>query len=418
MGSTSTVGYTGSGRSPAASQRRGSGPCSGPRVVLAGLDTLHLGFRCPEARPHLRQLRALVEDTAAKPKGERLLRLSDGSEWVVGGGTKFHVGSLERGGIKVLVTRDGLPKNPELSVEVGSRACHELGPAGAWRRAEGLAHELFDRPPRSAVLSRVDPCVDVAGLDLGRTDQDEWVTRLRAAKVRGTEAEDEVDWQRWRSGSAVNSIRWGSRTSGLMVRAYDKIREMREQSNKVWFWDMWARHNGGEPPTGVWRVEAELRRTALRGDWWPRQEGPALPVDTLSGLERALPAIWRDLMGSRLRWTVPAGANRARWELRDEWRLIADLDWSKWGFAAAEGDHVPAAQAKTDYASLLPILRGLAVRAGALRGLDDLAEAFGVILRDVVALDLELGRDATAEMREFLAQAAPAAAPESVGAVA
>lgn len=429
MGRPSPAKYTGSGVPDTTGRRSESGERSG-RIVLAGVDTLHVGLRSKNARLRLRQVRELLEEVAHAPKGERLVRFSDGSDWAVGGPTRWAVGSVERGGIKALLGREGLENNPEVTVEVGSRACWELGLHGAWRAAQGIGRELLDCEPSATLVSRVDPCVDVAGFDFGATAREAWVAKLRAGRERGPEDEED-DRQRWYTATETNSLRWGSRASGAIVRVYDKVREIREQSGKTWLFPMWARKNGGEWPREVWRVELELKRKALRGEARPERSwavaGPGLPVDTLEGLERALPAIFREYVTSRLRLCVPSDRdrNRSRWDLHPVWQAVADVPWREWA-GLREGDHVAAEQAQADYRKLLSGAMGYMEALGAALSLrldskgEDPAEVFARVMRDGLDLFAELGRDWAAEVREKATRhaPAPAAAPGPVGAVA
>lgn len=375
------------------------------KVLLAGVDTLQLGFHArAESKLRLRIVREDIEHAVNAPPGEQFLRFPNGEEWAAVRGGRFHVGGLERAGIKLMVGREEFAQNAAVTAEVGSQACHELGLAGAWRRAHGLASAMLELEPARASLSRVDLCVDTTGLDFGAVDREAWVSVKRDGKEQGPDP-DEQHAQRWYTGSAVNSFRFGSRRSGAMVRIYDKLRELAEQSpDKAWFGPLWAKHNGGVIPTredGVWRTEVELKRSGLKGEVWPKGEGahgPSLPVDTLEGLLRAIPYLWRLYLTQRLRLTLPSDrdSNRARWPLRPEWSALANVDWSH--FAVEGGAWIKAEAAAVSYEELLPSLRGMLLRAVVLRGGElDLAGGGAGVLRDIARLDHERGRDWKAE---------------------
>lgn len=379
------------------------------KVLLVGVDTLHVGFR-PGQAPKvvqlgrstvecMRELRNVIENAQRAPKGERIVRLRDGSEWGVGGGTKWHVGSIERDGLRLMVVRDGLPNNPEVTAECGSQLVHRMGWRGAWEHARKVTTDLLDRDVGESVLSRVDPCVDVQGAPFERSDVEDWVAKLRRSTERGPDSLDD-SWERWYAASHVNSLRWGSRVTGACVRIYDKAREIREQSSKTWFYKLWAKNNAGAWPEGsVWRVELELHRKAIRGGVKREGEGAALSIDTPDGLARAIPFLWREYLTSRLRWTTPKGANRARWPLRPEWKAIAGVDWPDCD--AGAGEWVKVEQAQAEYVKRLASLRGVLLGAAVRRrGARTLEEALSVCGGDIAHIDREQGRDFEAERRE------------------
>lgn len=361
----------------------------------------------------MRVLRGWLSDVMALLPAERVVDLA-GRQWKVQNGTEFASAVLAHGAIRVLVAREGLATssggvNADVTVELGSQACHqELGSwQGAWRYGKEIATELLERAPAFAKLSRVDPCVDVTDIDFARIDRDLWVTDLRASKRRGPDGVADDDWLVWYTGSHPNSFLWGARASGACARVYDKVLEIRQKSRKVWFGPMWAQNNEGVIPANVWRVEFELKRKKLKGEVWPddlRGMGPHLTVDTVEGLERALPFLWRLYTEERLRLCEPRGANRSRWPLRADWLdVVVNVDWK--GNAVPGGLWIPGRQREADLAKTLPQVIGQAIRAAALRRGAGLRDSLGGGLADLAEFYLaERGRDWLSEVRAKMAE--------------
>lgn len=109
----------------------------------------------------------------------------------------------------------------------------------------------------------------------------------------------------WRSGGAVQSMQFGK--GHVVLRIYDKVAEIEEQSGKAWLYDLWGRTEG------VWRVEYQVRRERLK-------EAGIATLDDLRSFEGDLLTHLSDAYAS-LR--VPTGdSNRSRWPLHPIWQAI------------------------------------------------------------------------------------------------
>lgn len=358
------------------------------RVLAAGLDRLEVGWRGvvpPATRGRLEELAAKRDDEGDRPTWEL-----GGRRWTVHRGGRFHGAALRCGELTALVTREGLARNPAVSWEVGSRPLWERGWRACWEEAHELTAELLAAQPGGAVVRRVDLAVDVTGAGFAAAARADWVTKRRVDGERGAqelapgegegEAPGDPAWEAWRACAAPNSLRFGT-GGAAMLRIYDKRREIRESSGKHWFVPIWAQALPGEEvmPEDVWRVEAQLRREALKGT--VRVDGRAVSVDTVDGLEAAIPELWRRET-EHVRWCVPKGKNRGRWPLRPEWAAISGADWSRSSRFAGR-DWIAAEAQAEDVSRLLPILTGYLKRWAVVVGALDLDLAVWRLRDDV-----------------------------------
>jgi len=90
----------------------------------------------------------------------------------------------------------------------------------------------------------------------------------------------------------------------IVLRVYDKIAEIKQQSNKVWFFELWGQE------TDVWRIEWQTRKDILR----------RFSIRTFADLN--------DLQGDLLRYLAEEhttlrlkseDSNRSRWSLHPLW---------------------------------------------------------------------------------------------------
>lgn len=109
----------------------------------------------------------------------------------------------------------------------------------------------------------------------------------------------------WRSGGAVQTMQFGK--GHIVLRIYDKVAEIEEQSGKAWLYDLWGRKEG------VWRIEFQIRRERLK-------EAGIATLDDLRSFEGDLLAHLSDRYAS-LR--IPtADSNRSRWPLHPMWQAV------------------------------------------------------------------------------------------------
>lgn len=166
-----------------------------------------------------------------------------------------------------------------------------------WRESAWLLHERFLSWARSAgftpyrpeALSRVDYCFDYH-LPVVDFSGDDFVSRSTKDS-------------QYREAKKVQTFSFGK--GDIVLRVYDKIAEIQQQSQKVWFYLMWKRDKD------VWRIEWQVRKAILRQH----------DINTLEDL--------RDQQGDLLRYLsedhdtlrVPTNdSNSSRWPLHPLWQ--------------------------------------------------------------------------------------------------
>ena len=96
-----------------------------------------------------------------------------------------------------------------------------------------------------------------------------------------------------------------------MLRVYDKVAEIEEQSQKFWFFDLWGFRKG------VWRIEFQVRRSRLQ----------LAGINTIDDLRTLQNDLLRELANRHTSLRRPnSDSNRARWPLHPLWEgLLADI---------------------------------------------------------------------------------------------
>lgn len=215
------------------------------QLLLHGLDTVQCAYYLsPPSSKHLdfRTL-ALIKEQ---------LRMSKSREprAVILGGTEFFVypyGSSS--GYPFVLT------NEDFKIELGefnSPSCFVTFRSHAlWRQSASTLHEKFltwakgvgCQMQQPETLSRVDFCFDYSLRDRD-FDADSFVSL------------SDKDSQHREHGS-IQTFTLGK--GDVVLRVYDKIAEIRQQSAKVWFHELWGQNEN------VWRIEWQLRKPILRG---------------------------------------------------------------------------------------------------------------------------------------------------------
>ena len=215
------------------------------KLLLHGIDTVQCAYYLtPPASKHLdfRALAVIKEQLRmSKSREPRAVRLGD---------TEFFVYPYGSGsGYPFVLT------NEDFKIELGefnSPSCFVTFRSQAlWRQSAYTLHEKFlawaklvgcqTQQPES--LSRVDFCFDYS-LSERDFDADSFVSL------------SDKDSQH-REHGAIQTFTLGK--GDVVLRVYDKVAEIRQQSAKVWFHELWGQNEN------VWRIEWQLRKPILRG---------------------------------------------------------------------------------------------------------------------------------------------------------
>jgi hypothetical protein len=111
----------------------------------------------------------------------------------------------------------------------------------------------------------------------------------------------------WHQHDTLQTVQLG--TGDTVIRIYDKVAEIDQQSGKAWLYEFWGRKSE------VWRVEFQVRRDRLA----------EANIDTISQLKDFQADLLRELAGRHTSLRRPSGdSNRARWPLHPLWHALRD----------------------------------------------------------------------------------------------
>tara|TARA_R110002110_G_scaffold44362_1_gene136733 strand:- start:2024 stop:3172 length:1149 start_codon:yes stop_codon:yes gene_type:complete len=180
---------------------------------------------------------------------------------------------------------------PTARVQFSSEALWNQGALALHNRICAWAHSVGARMVRPEKVIRADWAFD---FDLSQVDfaEDHFATRARKNA-------------KWREGSKVQTFTLG--TNETVIRVYDKIAEIEQQSGKAWFFDLWGQNKD------VWRIEFQVRGERLKA-------GAIRTLDDLASLQADL---LRELSENHTTLRAPNGdGNKARWPLHPLWRSL------------------------------------------------------------------------------------------------
>lgn len=122
----------------------------------------------------------------------------------------------------------------------------------------GLANFMLNCNYIFQSIKRIDICLDFNRFDSGEDPQNvlrdfitEKLSKINQSKVSAY-GEDLWDGRYW------NSIRWGSPTSNIATRFYNKSLELKQTKMKTWIQDAW-KDSGLDITKPVWRVEFQIK---------------------------------------------------------------------------------------------------------------------------------------------------------------
>jgi hypothetical protein len=201
-----------------------------------------------------------------------------------------------------------------VSVEFSAAGLAEHGRDALHERLERMLTKAMIHPGKERPrVSRIDWCYDVHSPAF----TDEMLPEI----VRRFVKPSAVKWDVRGAGEEDGQTLYIGPGSPLMLRVYDKGREIREASGKTWMLDLWeasgqwTRPPRGEPIRHVWRVELEAKR-----DWLKRRKLDYFDDFNEGGISEM---VAEALVTRRL--TVPTGdRNRARWPMAPLWTLLLD----------------------------------------------------------------------------------------------
>lgn len=198
-----------------------------------------------------------------------------------------------------------------------------------WRESAHLLHATFVEwargvgfaPVKPERVSRVDFAFDYS-LPTVDFDEDSFVSRTNKDSQH-------------RENGKVQTFTFGR--DAIVLRVYDKVAEVEQQSDKVWFFLLWGQDQD------VWRIEWQVRKEVLR----------AFGILTVEDLRKCQGDVLRYLCEEHTTLRVRNGdGNRSRWPLHPLWEdlqaRVRDLD--QLGISRVDGKAVAMEYRLAEYA--------------------------------------------------------------------
>lgn len=262
----------------------------GIELLLRGIDTLQCAYYLRQVRPDGLDFGQLLQTR----EGLRARGSRDGAQLILGG-VPFRLAAHGTGsGYPFLLACEdfkvecGEFNTPAFFVTFRSQAL--------WRESAPLLHAKFLRwaeavgfaPHQPERLSRVDFAFD-HHLPTVDFDEGSFLTRMHKDSQH-------------REHGRVQTFTFGQ--GDIVLRVYDKVAEIEQQSAKAWFFLLWGRDQD------VWRIEWQVRKAVLR------QFG----IITFEDLQKLQGDLLRYLCEEQATLRIRgADSNRSRWALHPLW---------------------------------------------------------------------------------------------------
>lgn len=262
-----------------------------PRLLLSGIDSLYVSYYVDTAA-------SLIDWEQLEWDKTQLAsdRNSDLKEYVIGG-ERFALLPSGRFPYRYVL------KNRDFEIRLSealSPGCHvQFFSEGLWLqstdrlidRVEAWFEALKIRQTRENAVSRIDWAYDC---DLPFVDFEPDHILTRAAKEAF-----------WRQHKTYQTLQVGS--GDVVIRMYDKIAEITEASDKVFFFDLWGQKEN------VWRIEAQVRSGRLK----------KAGIKSTADIAHLSGDLLHDLYHRHTTLRVPTeDTNQSRWPLHPLWQSL------------------------------------------------------------------------------------------------
>ena len=243
-----------------------------------------------------------LEKRKKKAKGRDAILWQEAGCLVTAGGKKPYRWHLRFSGHELFIGNQPRPRRgtPNAYVSLGSESLWKKGLRGAVSDVEESV-QMFGGRIERIQTSRCDPCVDVlipGGLLL------EMVESHRVPRHRQQSS--------YKQGDQLETYYNGARGAEILLRIYDKTKEVSRPGGKAWFHELWQDGVDATLTKNVWRVEYQLRRQALK----------QFSVDEIGDLESKLPGLWHYLTTEWFSLRIPGNTNASRREVHPLWSTI------------------------------------------------------------------------------------------------
>jgi len=206
-------------------------------------------------------------------------------------------------------TKSGYPfviENGDFNIQLGEfnkpNFYVQFSSQALWRESAYLLHEKFLKwaasvgltPYKPESLSRIDYCFDY---NLPEIDFDE--DSFKSLSVKDSKHRGNRKDQTFTFGGGGD----------IMLRVYDKVAEIKQKSNKVWFFTLWGQDEN------VWRIEWQIRKEALKD----------FSISTFDDLNSQIGDLLRYLATEHTSLRIPnEDSNSSRWPVHPLWEDLLE----------------------------------------------------------------------------------------------
>lgn len=264
-----------------------------PKLLIKGLDSLYVSCDVDTSTSRLDwEELAYLREKIQQERSEKFSVLRLGSE-------TFALRPFGKHPYKFILSnrhfeiRLAERMHPACFVQFSSEGLWTQGVSRLWERLCRWFKSMDIRFIRKEVISRADWAFD---FDLRALDfkPDHFVSRAHKDAA-------------WRELGNLQSLQFGH--GEVVIRIYDKVAEVRQQSGKEWLFELWGQSEN------VHRIEFQVRGPRLR------EAG----IQSLADLKTLGGDILRELATAHTSLRRPTGdSNRSRWPLHPLWSALLD----------------------------------------------------------------------------------------------
>jgi hypothetical protein len=261
-----------------------------PKLLLRGLDSLYVGnyVRFDEGRFDWSELLARKELLRENRRELEEIQLGSKSWGLMPYGKNPYAIVLVS---KTMEVRLGRRIIPNCYVQFYSEGLWTRGLPALTAEFLEWVNSLGGKILRPESVSRADWAFDYCLSEIDFTDRD-FVTRADKTAT-------------WSQHQQLQTVQLGK--GHIVVRVYDKIAEIKQQSSKHFFFDLWGQKDN------VWRTEFQVRRERLK----------SAGINTINDIGDLQGDLLHTLANDHTRLCRPGpDQNRARWPLHPLWEAV------------------------------------------------------------------------------------------------
>ncbi|GHF13918.1 hypothetical protein GCM10017044_05010 [Kordiimonas sediminis] len=260
-------------------------------LLLSGIDSLYMSYYINLPQIDWEELHFQKERLKADRQSNYApVQIGGRTFALLPAGTRQYTFQLQHADYRILLSENNIPN---IQVQYASKGLWLRGLDAVTAEVESWIKSLEGYPLRPASITRIDFAYDfhVPEVDFSI---DHFVSRASKDSV-------------WRNRGSVETFSFGK--GDIVVRVYDKVAEIEQQSQKYWLYDLWGKREN------VWRVEFQVRTERLK----------KAGIITLQDLKEFGADLLRELSTSHTSLRVPnTDSNRSRWPLHPIWQSLTE----------------------------------------------------------------------------------------------